>query len=257
VGVTRLVRIPSIQVWCLALLVFLFLWAFSLPAKAAQEAPVVGPGIKAATYHYTAITEAKTAKQGSVVAGKLNWRCRGNRCTISGPWPTPGVSACHKLAEKVGRIRSYGHPGKKLDSGQLAACNKGIAGVPGKATVQTAPRVGGTAVRKDQGKIRTGDLPEASKRLGKVILPRPGGGAVQPPEGSTSTGQGSNRRITTARISAVATGRSLSVGGSSSLSLRTPVIRAAGTGQPLAAPARASLAIRTPTIRATATGRLP
>jgi len=257
VDVTRLVRIPNIQVWCLALLVFLFLWAFSLPANAAQEAPVVSPGIKAATYQYTAITAAKAAKQGTVVAGKLSWRCRGNRCTISGPWPAPGVSACRNLAEQVGRIRSYGHPGKQLDSGQLATCNKGITGVPGKATVQTAPSVGGTAGQTGPGEIGTTDLPAASKPLGKMILPRPGSGAVQPPAGSTTTGQGSNRRITTARISAVATGRPLSVGSSFSLSLRTPVIRAAGTGQPLAAPARASLAIRTPTIRATATGRLP
>jgi len=255
--VKRLVTIPVIYVRKLALLALCFAWAFQLPAKAAQEAPVAGTGVKVAAYHYTAITEAAATKQGAVAAGKLKWQCRGSRCTISGPWPTPGVSACHNLAEQVGRIQSYGYPGKQLDSGQLAACNKGIPGAPAKAKTQLAPQVSGTAVQQDQSRIRAGDVPASGKHLDKMILPRAGSGAAQSSAGSAATSQGSGGRITTARISAVATGSPLSVGSSASLSLRTPVIRAAATGQPLSAPTRASLAIRTPTMRATATGRLP
>jgi len=248
---------PIIHIRSFTFLVLCFVWAFSLPAKAAQEAPVAGTGVKVATYHYTAITETAATKQGAVAAGKLKWQCRGTRCTISGPWSTPGVSACHKLAEQVGRIQSYGYPGKQLDSGQLAACNKGIPGIPAKATTQPAPRVGSTAAQVEQSRIRAGDVPASAKHLDKMILPPAGSGAAQPPAGSAATSQGTGGRITTPRISAVATGRPLSVGSSVSLSLRTPVIRAAATGQPLSAPARASLAIRTPTMRATATGRLP
>lgn len=78
-------------------------------------------------YDYSATIKGQAKKQRVVRAGSLTWHCRSNKCTISGPWPVPGVSACHELAKQVGQITRYGHPGKHLDSGQLRQCNKGIA----------------------------------------------------------------------------------------------------------------------------------
>ena len=78
-------------------------------------------------YHYTAATKNNTKKHGAVRAGSLTWRCASKHCNISGPWPVPGVFACHKLAQQVGRIISYGHPGKKLNKAQLRQCNQGVS----------------------------------------------------------------------------------------------------------------------------------
>ena len=79
------------------------------------------------TYKYTATTKNKVKKTGSVRAGNLVWQCRSKSCTISGPWPTPGLSACNRLARLVGKITSYGHPKKKLSASQLAQCNRGAS----------------------------------------------------------------------------------------------------------------------------------
>lgn len=113
-------------------------------------------------YNYTATTQSNSKKQGTVMAGSLKWQCRGNRCTIKGPWPTPGVSSCHKLAQSVGLIKSYGHPGKKLTSGQIQQCNKGIAGVASKTTgLKQLPTR--TSVKKTP--LRTTPLPETRGKL--------------------------------------------------------------------------------------------
>lgn len=80
----------------------------------------------AATYLYIAETYSNVKKSGKVKASSLTWNCSGRRCTISGPWPTPGLSACKNLAKLIGPIKSYGHSKKKLNSKQLAECNKGL-----------------------------------------------------------------------------------------------------------------------------------
>lgn len=77
-------------------------------------------------YVYTARTAAPAARQGAVVAGSLTWQCQGSACTISGPWPAPGASACAALAREVGRIVEYGRPGRVLDAAGLATCNAGL-----------------------------------------------------------------------------------------------------------------------------------
>jgi len=85
---------------------------------------------QAAQYKYEAVTIAsRAAKQSPVTIGRLTWRCTGNRCQISGPWPTPIVAACAALARKVGRIRSYGYQSKggMLTPAQLRQCNRGVA----------------------------------------------------------------------------------------------------------------------------------
>jgi hypothetical protein len=81
----------------------------------------------AAAFNYTATTRNEVKKNGVGVASGLSWRCRNKRCTITGPWPTPGIGACASLRKQVGEIVSYGHPGRKLTSSQLVQCNKGTA----------------------------------------------------------------------------------------------------------------------------------
>ncbi len=78
----------------------------------------------AVDYLYEAVTKAGDARvQGPVDANGLPWDCDGNRCTISGPWPSPGVSACRNLANRVGQLRSYGRSGAMLTQPQLDSCN--------------------------------------------------------------------------------------------------------------------------------------
>ena len=79
------------------------------------------------TFKYTATTRNRVKKEGRVHAGNLVWNCRSKSCTISGPWPTPGLSACNRLARIVGQITSYGHPKKRLSASQLTQCNRGAA----------------------------------------------------------------------------------------------------------------------------------
>jgi hypothetical protein len=83
------------------------------------------PAAQGAEYKYSAITEAPAAReQGSVLVNKLTWECQGNRCTVSGPWLHPDVSACQALASKVGSLRSYGHSGAQLSATEMAQCNR-------------------------------------------------------------------------------------------------------------------------------------
>lgn len=79
------------------------------------------------TFKYTATTRNRVKKEGRVHAGNLVWSCRSKSCTISGPWPTPGLSACNRLARIVGQITSYGHPKRRLSASQLTQCNRGAA----------------------------------------------------------------------------------------------------------------------------------
>lgn len=79
------------------------------------------------TFKYTATTRNRVKKAGRVHAGNLVWNCRSKSCTISGPWPTPGLSACNRLARMVGPITSYGHPKRRLSASQLTQCNRGAA----------------------------------------------------------------------------------------------------------------------------------
>jgi len=82
------------------------------------------PPAFAQTYNYTARTSAPAMETGQVAAGSLTWSCSGSACTISGPWPTPGVGACAQLATRIGRITEYGHLGARLNASQLERCNE-------------------------------------------------------------------------------------------------------------------------------------
>jgi hypothetical protein len=77
----------------------------------------------AVDYEYTARTAAPVLVSGKVKVGSFYWACKSTVCTITGPWAEPDVSACRLLAQKVGKIVSYGRPGRQLGSKQIVQCN--------------------------------------------------------------------------------------------------------------------------------------
>lgn len=124
---------------CAALLASILILVFSSGMAAAVDGknPIASSGIlkqpavkvmppPAQQYHYRAVTRAPVLKSGQVKAGTLSWQCQGSVCKISGPWPTPAVSACITLASQVGAIRSYGYSGHMLSAAQLKQCNAGV-----------------------------------------------------------------------------------------------------------------------------------
>jgi hypothetical protein len=85
------------------------------------------PSFGAESYVYTATTVAKPNKQGVVTASSIQWNCTATGCTTQGPWPVPGWSACKALAQQVGPIKTYGHPGRQLSPADLDRCNGTLA----------------------------------------------------------------------------------------------------------------------------------
>jgi hypothetical protein len=63
---------------------------------------------------------------GQVTAAGITWACARSTCTVTGPWPEPGLGACSALAQRVGAINAYGHPGRQLTASQLKQCNAGL-----------------------------------------------------------------------------------------------------------------------------------
>lgn len=92
------------------------------------------------SYSYTARTASPALETGDVTAGSLTWRCSGSACTITGPWPNPGIGACAQLAARIGRITEYGHPGARLDAAGLARCNESARTPPAVVTGLQLPR---------------------------------------------------------------------------------------------------------------------
>lgn len=97
---------------------------FALPVFALAAVALTAAPATAQTHTYTARTASPAQQTGQVAAGPLTWSCSGNTCTISGPWPQPGVGACAQLAAEVGRISEYGRPGAQLNAAQLEQCNR-------------------------------------------------------------------------------------------------------------------------------------
>ena len=106
---------------------------------------ILGHGVHTANaqdFNYTALTVHPAAVQGTVVAGGLSWHCQSTVCKIRGPWPTPGVIACKALAQRVGKIKSYGHSAAHLTAQQLQQCNATVAAqsqIAPPTTLSTAP----------------------------------------------------------------------------------------------------------------------
>lgn len=103
------------------------------PDKAKEPEEVMKPAEDSNSgeedFHYTAVLQYPVPKRQKVKAGSLIWDCYKDRCTIDGPWPTPGVSACRALVQQVGTILSYGYPGKGLGPKQMTECNRAVGGV--------------------------------------------------------------------------------------------------------------------------------
>jgi hypothetical protein len=134
-----------------------------------------GQPAAAADFPYTAVTVApRAARQGTVRAGSLTWKCSGNRCMINGPWPTPGVSACNALARQVGQLASYGHPKAHLTAAQLAECNAGAAASPGAVVLPR--RIPGTLGVTDATAV-TARTSRATKRFSAAPSREFSGGA--------------------------------------------------------------------------------
>jgi hypothetical protein len=79
-----------------------------------------GPRVR--EYEYLAVI-ATRMYEGPVRVGKLVWHCRSRHCTISGPWVSPRVRDCRRLARHVGRIAYFGRRGEQLSAEQLRQCN--------------------------------------------------------------------------------------------------------------------------------------
>lgn len=136
---------------------------FALAAVALTAAPA-----SAQTHTYTARTASPAQQTGQVAAGPLTWSCSGNTCTISGPWPQPGVGACAQLAAEVGRISEYGRPGAQLNAAQLEQCNRSArpavqAQLSTQMVTRTAPQI----------QVQTPEAPPQRVRPQQVQRPQP------------------------------------------------------------------------------------
>lgn len=95
-------------------------------AAASAQTPRLPP-LQMGSYAYEARTTQAARTQGNVNASGIAWACQGSVCSTRGPWPGPGVPACHALALQVGVIASYGRSGAMLTAAELAECNAGLA----------------------------------------------------------------------------------------------------------------------------------
>lgn len=126
------------------------------------------PKVVNTNFDYVAETVAPVARSGNVIAGTLRWRCKGNHCTISGPWPTPGLQACKQLAAQVGRISSYGHSRAQLITAQLASCN---AGIPARTLSAGGSSTIAVPVLNEAAQAAARDLPPGSGNLINTLGP--------------------------------------------------------------------------------------
>ncbi len=198
----------------------------------------------AALNTYFAETLVSAKKQGAVQVGNLKWQCIGTRCTISGPWPNPGVGACQALAQEVGAIKSYGHANKQLTSAELQQCNVGLTAAPAN-TADSKPK---TPTEQKGGQAPEGAVPQSSR------------GARPAAEGATlgSTGPFAPRTIRTAALRLTGTGATAAIGsGFAPLTLRTQRLTLTGTGATAAVGAGFTpRSLRTAPLTITGTGGL-
>jgi hypothetical protein len=123
-------------------------------------------------YHYVAETNAPAVEQGAVTASGVQWQCQGVRCTASGPWPKPEVAACKALANEVGRIKSYGHKGARLNAAQLAECNTTAAATAAPSALSGGAKTMAPAIAKQikpPSRAQAGPQPEPPTR---PVVPR-------------------------------------------------------------------------------------
>lgn len=129
----------------------------------------------AQTYTYTARTAAPVQQSGDVRAGSITWSCEDRACTVSGPWPQPGVGACAQLAAIVGRVSEYGHPGARLNAAQLEQCNANAA----RPALQTtlAPGIAAQIPSAVTPQVRAPEI-QVQQQAGQLVSPQ----QIQRPE---------------------------------------------------------------------------
>ena len=151
---------------------------------------------KGSAYAYTATTRTTPLRQGSVTALSIRWECRANGCTTSGPWPTPGLKACMALAEQVGALTSYGHPGRQLSAAELQRCNAsapqgGLASSAGASQAKGAS----AAIAAPLKRAPTASVVTSNAAGGQTTSPG-GGGALQVQgPGARALGAGLSRSV--------------------------------------------------------------
>jgi len=72
---------------------------------------------------WSAGLENGPARPDTLAIGGVRWICRSDSCAAMAPAARPRVAECRLLAEKAGRVTSYGHAGAKLDAEAINACN--------------------------------------------------------------------------------------------------------------------------------------
>jgi hypothetical protein len=132
----------------------------------------------APSFDYTVTLAGLAKQQGVVVASGITWTCKANRCTTSGPWPMPGVSACAALAREVGPVTAYGHKGASLSADQLLKCN---GAPPARAFVPPAPAPPAPSVSAPSVAPAAKLPPVPAPGIGGVTLPRTLAVAPPPP----------------------------------------------------------------------------
>jgi hypothetical protein len=118
--------------------------ALCVPGVLVAQAPA-----KPAGYAYTVTTHEAPRAQGAVNASGITWQCDAKGCSVTGPWPAPGIGACRALAQKIGPIRSYGHARRQLSAAELEKCNAGVSGaaVANKPATDKPAQPGGAPAR--------------------------------------------------------------------------------------------------------------
>lgn len=199
----------------------------------------------AALNTYLAETLVSARKQGAVQVGNLKWQCLGTRCTISGPWPNPGVGACKALAQEVGAIKSYGHANKQLTAAELQQCNVGLTAAPASST---------------DSKPKNPNEQKGQQTADNAAPPQSSRGARPAAEGATlgSAGPFAPRTIRTAALRLTGTGATAAIGsGFTPVALRTQRLTLTGTGATAAVGAGFTpRSLRTAPLAITGTGSL-
>lgn len=169
-----------------------------------QPAVAKSPGVSG-QFQYVAETLDVVRRAGPVTAAGITWHCKDRSCTVTGPWPVPGIAACQALAAAVGPLRSYGHSSRYLAPAELEQCNHGqqssapkpstpamlpskigtpapvAAVVPGPA-VAAAPSTGAAPVPPSSGVAGTDKAPSPGAWPGEPGAPTPIPGSRGPGE---------------------------------------------------------------------------
>lgn len=80
------------------------------------------PAQAASSSFYRAELASPLAEPRREVLGGVVWQCEGSSCTGTKSGSRP-VIVCERLAQNVGPVSSFAHPGGALDARAIARCN--------------------------------------------------------------------------------------------------------------------------------------